>query len=252
MKNWLTSTDVFRMAAEVYSDRKLRLFGCACCRRWPTHLNAWGLELLEAAEGYADGLVNAEHLEALRSRLEGSLHYASRYERSVFMKFAAVAAADTDPAGPVVAAYMAALPRDRSVSEGPRTLQEVSREKWRRAWYDFSNGVVLFLSRFLPRWFFWPRAEAQAQADLLRDIWNPSPPAMPTILGVHGDLVSHLATAAYEERCPSSGHLETGRLAVLADALEEAGVGGPLLAHLRSAGPHVRGCWPVDLLLGKG
>jgi hypothetical protein len=25
----------------------------------------------------------------------------------------------------------------------------------------------------------------------------------------------------------------------------------PLLAHLRSPGPHVRGCWAIDLLLGK-
>jgi hypothetical protein len=25
----------------------------------------------------------------------------------------------------------------------------------------------------------------------------------------------------------------------------------PLLTHLRSAGPHVRGCWAVDLLRGK-
>ncbi len=86
------------------------------------------------------------------------------------------------------------------------------------------------------------------------------------------------------------GHLDRGRLAVLSDALEEAGcpdgeqcglcegdgkvrpwrypqsfhvvgacegchgtgrVPHPLLAHLRSPGPHVRGCWAVDLVLGK-
>jgi hypothetical protein len=39
---------------------------------------------------------------------------------------------------------------------------------------------------------------------------------------------------------------------VLADALEEAGCGSAdLLSHLRAPGPHVRGCWAVDLLLGK-
>ncbi len=43
------------------------------------------------------------------------------------------------------------------------------------------------------------------------------------------------------------------RLPVLADALADAGCDGvPLLAHLRSPGPHARGCWPVDLVLGKG
>jgi predicted DNA-binding WGR domain protein len=61
-----------------------------------------------------------------------------------------------------------------------------------------------------------------------------------------------LAQAAYEERIMPSGELDPARLAVLSDALEEAGCDNPdILAHLRSLGPHVRGCWVVDLLLGK-
>ena len=94
--------------------------------------------------------------------------------------------------------------------------------------------------------------------------------------------VCSLALAVYEERDPASGHLDPVRLAILADALEEAGcdagllclecvrfarlqtwefltchgtptaiVGGELLAHLRSPGPHVRGCWAIDLVLGR-
>jgi hypothetical protein len=44
-----------------------------------------------------------------------------------------------------------------------------------------------------------------------------------------------------------------GDMPVLADALEEAGCAdADLLAHLRSGGGHLRGCWAVDLLLGKG
>jgi hypothetical protein len=40
-------------------------------------------------------------------------------------------------------------------------------------------------------------------------------------------------------------------LALLADLLEEAGCPEQsLLDHLRSAGPHSRGCWAVDLVLG--
>jgi hypothetical protein len=39
---------------------------------------------------------------------------------------------------------------------------------------------------------------------------------------------------------------------VLADALEEVGcTDAGLLGHLRGPGPHVRGCWAVDLLLGR-
>jgi hypothetical protein len=42
------------------------------------------------------------------------------------------------------------------------------------------------------------------------------------------------------------------RLPILADALEEAGcTDGAILDHCRGPGPHVRGCWVVDLLLGK-
>jgi hypothetical protein len=41
-------------------------------------------------------------------------------------------------------------------------------------------------------------------------------------------------------------------LPILADALEDAGCTDPdILAHCRADGEHVRGCWVVDLILGK-
>jgi hypothetical protein len=61
-----------------------------------------------------------------------------------------------------------------------------------------------------------------------------------------------LAHLAYEDRILPAGILDSQRLAVLADALEDAGCTDPdILVHLRGPGPHVRGCWVVDLLLGK-
>ena len=55
-----------------------------------------------------------------------------------------------------------------------------------------------------------------------------------------------LAASVYEEQA-------FDRLPILADALEEAGCDdAELLAHLRGPGPHARGCWPLDTLLGKG
>jgi hypothetical protein len=61
-----------------------------------------------------------------------------------------------------------------------------------------------------------------------------------------------LAQAAYEERELPSGHLDNTCLAVLSDALEEAGcTDDAILMHLRSPGLHVRGCWETDLLLTK-
>lgn len=53
-----------------------------------------------------------------------------------------------------------------------------------------------------------------------------------------------LAAAAYEERA-------FDHLPLLADALMDAGCADDdLLGHCRAAGPHVRGCWVVDLVLG--
>ncbi len=62
--------------------------------------------------------------------------------------------------------------------------------------------------------------------------------------------VRAIAQIAYNER-PPSGFLDPLRLAVLADALMDAGCDdGDLLQHLRNS-PHVRGCWVLDLILGK-
>jgi hypothetical protein len=57
--------------------------------------------------------------------------------------------------------------------------------------------------------------------------------------------VLDLARTIYEERVFE-------RLSILADALMDAGCDtGEIINHCRGPGPHVRGCWVVDLLLGK-
>ena len=88
-------------------------------------------------------------------------------------------------------------------------------------------------------------------AGLVRDAFgglfrpNMPPPLMSPIIAA-------LAQAAYDERIMPSGELDTARLAVLSDALEEAGCDNDdILNHLRGPGPHVRGCWALHLILGK-
>jgi hypothetical protein len=94
--------------------------------------------------------------------------------------------------------------------------------------------------------------------ELVRDIFGRFPsrplPTLPvSVLTWRDSLVVNLAKAAYDNRLLPSGHLDPARLAVLADALEDASCQEPqILEHLRGEGPHVRGCWVVDLLLGKG
>jgi hypothetical protein len=87
---------------------------------------------------------------------------------------------------------------------------------------------------------------------LLRDVvGNPFRPTSLARMYQTQELPS-IAQAAYEERDNASGHLDNARLAVLSDALEEAGcTDSDILSHLRSPGPHVRGCWALDLVLGK-
>ncbi len=95
--------------------------------------------------------------------------------------------------------------------------------------------------------------ERDAQAALLRDIvGNPYRPSTLAPVFQTPEVLT-LARAAYGERGLPGGHLDPGRLAVLSDALEELGCeDDALLAHLRSPGPHVRGCWALDLIIGKG
>jgi hypothetical protein len=62
-------------------------------------------------------------------------------------------------------------------------------------------------------------------------------------------LVARLAEAVYENRVMPSGYFDKDRVAVLVDALEDAGCqDAEILGNLRGPGPHVRGCYIVDLL----
>jgi hypothetical protein len=83
---------------------------------------------------------------------------------------------------------------------------------------------------------------------LLRDIFgNPFRPvsADPAWLTWKDGTVPRLAQAIYYGRA-------FDRLPLLANALEEAGCdNADILNHLRGPGPHARGCWPLDLILGK-
>jgi hypothetical protein len=95
-----------------------------------------------------------------------------------------------------------------------------------------------------------PAAQAAMVRDLFGDPFRPAP-ALDPAWRTHA--VLGLAQAAYDDRDHPQGTLWPDRLAVLSDALEEAGCADPdLLGHLRSPGPHVRGCWALDLILGKG
>jgi hypothetical protein len=100
-------------------------------------------------------------------------------------------------------------------------------------------------------------ATAQAKnCESIRDIFGPLPfravTLNPSWLAWNDGTIPRLAGMIYEGRELPSGHLDAAGLAVLADALEEAGcTSEDILAHLRGPGPHARGCWVLDLVLEK-
>jgi hypothetical protein len=87
------------------------------------------------------------------------------------------------------------------------------------------------------------------QADLCRDIFRG--PFRPLVFRntwrtLNGGTTRHLGELIYRER-------SFDELPFLADALIDAGCEEPeILDHLRSSGPHVRGCWVLDLVVAKG
>jgi hypothetical protein len=90
-----------------------------------------------------------------------------------------------------------------------------------------------------------PKAEGAAQCALLADIFgNPFRPVALDPSWLTSAVVA-LATGIYADRA-------SDRLPILADALQDAGCdNADVLDHCRGDGRHVRGCWVVDLLLGK-
>jgi hypothetical protein len=92
-----------------------------------------------------------------------------------------------------------------------------------------------------------PVAAARAvQVLLLRDILgNPFRPVAVDPAWRTSDVLA-MCRGMYESR-------DFAAMPILADALQDAECeNAAVLDHCRGAGPHVRGCWVVDLLLGNG
>src|SRR5262249_29149685 len=130
--------------------------------------------------------------------------------------------------------------------------------------YDGAWEAVDSLTRYERLWRHDPDSYSCIPADavlrrsalLLRDIFGnpfcPSPPLPAAILVWNDGTILRLAEGIYEERQMPEGTLGTARLAVLADALLDARCDDEeFMRHCRSEGPHVRGCWALDLILGQ-
>jgi hypothetical protein len=218
------------------SERKLRLFAAACCRR------AWNLlpaetdrQAIQVAERFADGLAGAGELAAARRRAARPAKDAAARRLSPFPAAAARAAAALFGSD----AYRRIYAADGEPGQGEAPHRAARELGLSAAAAEDPRDAYL-------------EAEAQEagrQAPLLRDIFGnpfrPSPPLPREVLAWHGGTVVRLARAMYEAR-------DFTDMPLLADALLDAGCDGEaLVAHCRRGGEHARGCWAVDLVLGK-
>jgi hypothetical protein len=227
--DWLACSDPYKMLEFLQgkaSDRKLRLFAVACCRRiiWPLvkDEDERKRRAVEDIEQVADGL--ARDLESARRLIAeaGCSSYATgKACRAIYY------AAHDDPfLGARMAAAFGAEARAFHLGEDPSTTPATFHGL-------MHGGRVSVVKKELPlvlRDIFTPfRAVTVEQSWVM---WNES-------------AVTKIARAVYEERT-------FDRLPILADALEDAGcTNEDILTHCRQPGEHVRGCWVVDLLLGK-
>jgi hypothetical protein len=117
------------------------------------------------------------------------------------------------------------------------------------AWHAVFSPASAAAAATCHGWLTYRRIDKPHPA-LLRCIFGPLPfrPVAidPRWLTWNHGMVPAVARRIYEERAVHD-------LPILADALEDAGcTDQDILKHCRSDGPHARGCWVVDLVLGKG
>jgi hypothetical protein len=245
-EEWLTCTDPTPMLEFLRgkaSDRKLRLFACVCCRRiWHLLSHKYYKRAVEVAERHADQVTSPDELPICYGEVSHVCNYrdtsADPIEKAGGLGgYAVMLTASSDVAFPkyddgITAHYDPYYAAKTAAGAVARTFALSGR-----------LGVDLQDCR-------------QWEGAILRDLFRPFPfhPVIisPSLLTWNDATVVRLAQAAYEERHLPAGTLDNTRLAVLADALEEADCSNEdVLGHLRGPGPHVRGCWAIDLCLGK-
>jgi hypothetical protein len=240
--------------------RGSRLFAAACCRHiWHLLVDERSHEAVEVAEQFAEEKAGKAELKAAKAAPNAGVRGKGTPEFLVRARKSALRAGHpTLKARAVAQSWTWAWEATRELTRVD--AHEAARLTCRPACLAAGWAAIPEDTPFVEESKAMKAAEAaerSAQAALLRDIFGPLPFRQvridPAWLTWNGGAVRKLAEAAYEQRSLPDGTLESHRLAVLADALEEAGCTEPdVLGHCRQQEKqHVRGCWVVDLLLGR-
>ncbi len=194
------------------SQRKFRLFACACCGQMVNYLNRFSRKALTVAEGYADGEVTEEKLRFAWQEARRAAQAARRQGRATDEGVALSVTLTCELDINLVLSAVRSVARCEIDSVDPTRLADAYQKQVPVAFDIFGNP-------FRPVTFSpsWRTSTAVA-----------------------------LASQMYESR-------DFGVMPILADALQDVGCENEdILSHCRGEGPHVRGCWVVDLVLGKG
>jgi hypothetical protein len=220
-KQWLSakdihSLDLYRSAWKQH--RRWRLFGASCCRKAMVLISDPRLESIVAgAEQFADGLLTWDALKLIRRTL-------SKVRRELGEEF-----------GP-----------DEAKHKVLDALDHVTQQVAYESVGADQKAQFAFAAVNRPRFDTGLRRAEREQIILVRDIFGN--PFRPVTFGPawQTSTAMALAQSMYDAR-------DFAAMPVLADALEEAGCDLPdVLSHCRDPkSVHVRGCWVVDLVLGK-
>jgi hypothetical protein len=220
------------------SERKLRLFAHAICKRVePLLVDERSRTALNGLEMYADGQCGIENLESYAALAQDA-------SDTISISLGDPAAQRSDPRFHAADAITWATEGAQEFAAEGYVISGVGAASWGAivaAGLSGSNPASGD-SGEEPAY----EAEAEAQVRRLREIFgNPFRPVAFDPAWRTTDVLL-LARGIYEERAFE-------RMPILADSLQEAGCGSAdILNHLRDANAtHVRGCWALDLVLGK-
>jgi hypothetical protein len=217
-QEWLACEDSQAMLESILppiSDRKLRLLAVGCVHQLWNRLDQQDRVIVTGVEQFADGMVSLDTPSSLYDSRQ-SLDPPDE-DFAAFFAWQAVDSLEVRP-GPddaLFAAIDVLFHAEESLvagNESPSKLRTLAKKGQCRL------VRCIFGNPFRPV--------------TLNPAWQTSN-------------VTALAQSIYDERA-------FDRLPILADALEDAGCdNADILNHCRQPGEHVRGCWVVDLLLGK-
>jgi hypothetical protein len=229
---WLACSDpeaAVELVWRTASDRKVRLIACGCCRlAWAWLIDERSRNVVEVSERFADGLATSDEVRRAAWKAEAAVFAIDEKQDRYRREQRAIREGWLDVEDAVEDGFRIGPDQSSMPFTLTRTAAECA---------EFAASAPGGVLQEMPNPIFSPV--------VVRDVFgNPFRPASldPAWLT---DTVVALARGLYDAR-------DFSVMPILADALQDAGCDSDdILTHCRGPGPHVRGCWVVDLVLGK-